>query len=319
MTRALHCIPSLREIVAALGGDLHHGGQSANVPAPGHSQADRSVPLLLDGDRLVIHGFGSADWRAVRAHLLRLGLIDARGRLSGAGAAAVQLPAGPTRPPPHVRIAVAQTIWANALPLADGDLCRRYFRHRGVRLLTTPADLRRHPAAPVSAFRPTGQTCPALIAAIRAPDGAICAVEIAYLDLDGRAARRLRLPRKMVGSAPTGVAVRLCPLDAELLVGEGVVTTLSAMARFERPGWALLTAGNLARWSPPPGVRRVLIAGDRGKAGEAAAASLRSRLRAMGTGAEIRYPPAPFGDWNEVEAVAREEKEGPGGAPARRG
>lgn len=238
MTRALHCILSLREIVVALGGDLHHGGQSANVPAPGHSQADRSVSLLLDGDRLVIHGFGSADWRAVRAHLLKLGLIDARGRLTGAGAAAVQLPAGPTRPPPHVRIAVAQTIWANALPLADGDLCRRYFRHRGVRLLTTPTDLRRHPAAPVSAFRPTGQACPALIAAIRAPDGAICAVEIAYLDLDGRAARRLRLARKMVGSAPTGVAMRLCPLDAELLVGEGVVTTLSAMARFERPGWA---------------------------------------------------------------------------------
>lgn len=80
MTRATHRILSLREIVVALGGDLHHGGQSANVPAPGHSQADRSVSLLLDGDRLVIHGFGSADWRAVRAHLLGLGLIDARGR-----------------------------------------------------------------------------------------------------------------------------------------------------------------------------------------------------------------------------------------------
>lgn len=47
MNRAIHRILSLREIVAALGGDLHHGGQSANVPAPGHSQADRSVSLLL--------------------------------------------------------------------------------------------------------------------------------------------------------------------------------------------------------------------------------------------------------------------------------
>jgi len=55
---------SLHPIVAALGGDLYQGGRRANVPAPGHSQADRSVSLLLEGDRLVIHGFGAADWQS---------------------------------------------------------------------------------------------------------------------------------------------------------------------------------------------------------------------------------------------------------------
>jgi len=316
MTRVM----SLHDVVAALGGDLRHGGLSASVPAPGHSAADRSVSLLLDGDRLVIHGFGSADWRAVRAHLRGLGLIDAGGRLTGATATAFGPgQVAPLRHPPHVRIAAAQALWAQSLPLEDGDLCFRYFRHRNVPLLRTPDDLRRHPAAPVSVFRETGMTCPALIAAIRTLDGAISAVEVAYLGPDGRATRRLRLPRKTVGSAPAGVAVRLSPPEAEMVVGEGVATTLSAMARFDRPGWALLSAGNLARWSPPAGVRRVLIAGDRGRAGEAGAAVLCTRLRAEGTAAEVRLPPAPFGDWNEAEAAGREEKEGRGGAPAWRG
>lgn len=316
MTRAT----GLHDIAAALGGDLHHGGRTASVPAPGHSRADRSVSLLLDQDRVVIHGFGSTGWREVRAHLVGLGLIDAAGRLTGAttgvfGRASVT----PIRPPPRGRMAVAQMVWGGALPLAEGDLCLRYFRHRGLRLRSMPEDLRRHRAAPVSVFRPDSPTCPAMIAAIRAPDDEMRAVEIAYLDPDGRAARRIRLPRKTVGSAPGGVAVRLSPLEAEMVVGEGVVTTLSAMARFDLPGWALLTAGNLARWSPPLGVRRVLIAGDRGRAGEEAAAALYTRLRSKGVAASIRLPPAAFGDWNEAEAAVREKEEGRSGAPARRG
>ena len=195
----------LHDIVAALGGDLHHGGRTASVPALGHSRADRSVSLLLDQDRVVIHGFGSTGWCEVRAHLVGLGLIDAAGRLTGAttgevGRASVM----PVRPPPRRRMAIAQRVWGEALPLAEGDLCLRYFRHRGLRLRSMPEDLRRHPAAPVSVFRPDSPTCPAMIAAIRAPDDEMRAVEIAYLDPDGRAARRIRLPRKTVGSAPGG-------------------------------------------------------------------------------------------------------------------
>ncbi|WP_257819413.1 hypothetical protein [Phenylobacterium sp. J367] len=38
---------SLKPIVQALGGDLYDRGLRANIPAPGHSAADRSVSLLL--------------------------------------------------------------------------------------------------------------------------------------------------------------------------------------------------------------------------------------------------------------------------------
>lgn len=315
MTR--HCTRSLCDIVSALGGDLHHGGGSAHVPAPGHSSGDRSVSLLLDGDRLVIHGFGAADWREVRAQLLGLGLIDAAGRLTGGAVRSGPGQAAPARPSPHVRIAAARALWSEAFPLVDGDLCHRHLGLRGVRLRSLPDELRRHPAAPVSVFQPSGRTSPAMIAAIRTSDGALSAVEIVYLGPDGRTARHLRLPRKMVGSAPAGVAVRLSSPDAEMVVGEGVATTLSAMARFDLPGWALLSAGNLGRWSPPAGVRRILIAGDRGRAGEAAAAELCGRLRAVGLAAEVRLPPSYCGDWNE--ATVLEEEEGRGGAPTGRG
>ena len=53
-----------------------------------------------------------------------------------------------------------------------------------------------------------------------------------------------------------------------MLVGEGVFTTLSATERFGLPGWALLSTRNLRAWSPPEGVRSILIAADRGKDGE---------------------------------------------------
>jgi putative DNA primase/helicase len=308
---------SLRDLVVALGGDLYHGGQSANVPAPGHSHADRSVSLLLDGDRVVIHGFGSADWRAVRAYLHGLGLINAAGCLTGGTAATSGGLAAPPRPSPRSRIAIAQALWTESLPLTEGDLCYRHFRLRGVRLRSPPDDLRRHPAAPVSVFRETGLTYPALMAAIRTPDGEISAVEIAYLDPNGQAALRFRLPRKMVGSAPAGVAVRLSSPTAEMVVGEGVATTLSAMARFDLPGWALMSAGNLSAWTPPGGVRRVLIAADRGEVGQDAAERLRRRLSAFGLSARIRLPNLPFGDWNEA-AADRASKGRSEGAEGRR-
>lgn len=58
---------SLSHIVKALGGELYDGGRRANIPAPGHSSADRSVSLLLEDDRVVVHTFGDGDWKAVLA------------------------------------------------------------------------------------------------------------------------------------------------------------------------------------------------------------------------------------------------------------
>jgi hypothetical protein len=96
--------------------------------------------------------------------------------------------------------------------------------------------------------------------------------------------------------------VRLDPAAEAMLVAEGVFTTLLATEWFGLPGWALLSTRSLRAWSPPDGVRSVLIAGDRGKDGEASAEVLRARLVEAGLAATVALPPAPYGDWNEWAA-----------------
>lgn len=302
---------SLRQIVAALGGDLYQNGQRANVPGPGHGKTDRSVSLLLSGGRVVIHTFGATEWRAVRDDLRRRGLVDSRGRVPGA----VGAPDAPGVDHPRRR-AVAGGLWRDGLrPVASGVVVRHLTR-RGVAWRADLENLLEHPSAPFSVYRPGGRTGRAMMAAIRSPSGDLTAVEITYLFPNGQVATGLRIPRKTVGQVPPGSAVRLRPAAARMLVAEGVVTTLSAMARFDLPGWALMSAGNLSRWSPPATVATVLVAGDRGKAGETAAARLARRLERSGLEAGLAFPPPPWGDWNEAaRGRCAGGKEGRGRAP----
>jgi putative DNA primase/helicase len=294
---------SLRTIVEILGGDLYDRGRRANIPAPGHSRADRSVSLLLENDRVVVHTFGDGDWRAVLDHLRAHGLIDARNApLSIVAARRREPPAAASIPE---RRDAALRLWEGGRPI-DGTPSQRYCRGRGVRRdLPGPEILRHNPQAPVSAYRRRGFVRPALLAAIRAADGGFSAVEITYLTPQGRRAHDLRLPRKTIGLAPGGCAIRLDAPGPEMLVGEGLFTTLSAGERFGLPAWALMSARNLRAWTPPEGVRAVLIAADRGEAGEAAAEQLRTRLAAAGVAVAVALPPAPWGDWNDWLMGAR--------------
>jgi putative DNA primase/helicase len=231
---------SLRTIVQTLGGDLYDRGRRANIPAPGHSAADRSVSLLLENNRIVVHTFGDGDWKGVLDHLRAHGLIDAANApvsLAFAVAARVhgEAPSGRER-----RVAAVR-IWEAGRPLGR-SLAARHCRVRGLEGdLPGPGALRYGPETPVSAYRDSGPTRPALLAGIQRPDGVITAVEITYLAPNGRRAHDLRLSRKTIGVAPGGCAVRLDPLAEDMLVGEGVFTTRSASARFGLPGWALMS------------------------------------------------------------------------------
>ena len=305
---------SLRTIVQTLGGDLYDQGRRANIPAPGHSAEDRSVSLLLEDDRVVVHTFGDGDWRAVLDFLRDQRLIDAANApLDGPGRPVGARPARPVVSRLERRDA-AMRLWEGGRAVV-GTLSARHCRLRGVeRPLPGPEVLRHNTEAAVSAYRRQGYTRPALLAAIHDVDGIFTAVEVTYLAANSARASDLRLPRKTVGPAPGGCAVQLDPAAPEMLVGEGVFTTLSATERFDLPGWALLSTRNLRVWSPPEGVRSVLIAADRGKDGEASAARLPARLSAGGVAASIALPPAPFGDWNEwsddVRRQARRQRRG---------
>lgn len=302
---------SLRQIVAILGGDLYQNGLRANVPAPGHAKADRSVSLLLDGGRVVIHTFGASDWRQVRDDLLRRGLVDPGGRLMGLADTPDRLVIDHAR-----RRAVASALWQDGIRPARTGVVARHLALRGVVLREDLDDLLEHPRAPVSVYRPGRRAGRAMMTGIRSSSGTLTAVELTYLATNGRVASGLRVPRKTVGEVPPGSAVRLRPAAERMLVAEGVLTTLSAMERFDLPGWALMSAGNLSRWQAPDQVSTVLIAGDRGEAGETAATRLAKRLERDGVEADLVFPPLPFGDWNEaVQGSRAEGKEGSRRAP----
>lgn len=306
---------TLRAIVAALGGDLYQGGYRANVPAPGHSAGDRSISLLLSDGRVVIHGFGGVDWQAMRDTLRRDGFIDDTGRLTGAGRSALE----PARPDHRLRRQTAIALWGGAFAIGPNSPAGRHLYRRAARGGAGVHDLRCHPAAPVSVYRSGGRTRPALVARISDVEDRLTAVELTYLDPNGAPASGLHLTRKTVGLVPRGAAVRLAPAAASMLVGEGVFTTLSAMDRFNLPGWALMAANNLAVWSPPVGVRRVLIAADRGVVGEQAAALLHHRLVASGVVARAVWPDPPFGDWNEAAMHTASKRRSEGGEGRRSG
>lgn len=296
---------TLHALVAALGGDLYAGGSRASIPAPGHSADDRSVSLMLANGRVIIHGFGSADWRTARDDLRTRGFIDDAGRLTGGGRARASSP----RPDLRLRVGTASRLWTGTTERPPHGPAGLYLRHRAVLAGADASNLRLHPTAPLSVYQTGGRVRPALIARISDADDRLTAVELTYLEANGLPAIDLRLVRKTVGHVPPGAAVRLSTAAEEMLVGEGVVTTLSAMDLFGRPGWALMAANNLAVWSPPACVRRVLIAADRGATGEAAAARLRRRLVGAGLEVEVCAPEPPFGDWNEVAVAAAAQRE----------
>lgn len=303
---------SLRAITAALGGDLYQNGCRANVPAPGHGPGDRSVSLVMSEGRVVVHSFGGADWREVLDDLRTKGLIDHEARPTGRGGGSA-----PSRPDGRLRLETARNLWACGIDTGAEGLVARHLRRRGVIWDPGLLDLREHPAAPLSVYGGGSRSRRAMMARVSDPDGATTAVELTYLNPGGGRAVDLKVSRKTVGQVPSGSAVRLSPITTAMLVGEGIVTTLSAMAWFGRPGWALLSAGNLARWRAPEGVEMVIIAGDRGAAGQAAAHALNDRLRGDGLVSTVALPRAPWGDWNEVlTALALERREkGRGGAP----
>ena len=301
---------SLHTIVRTLGGELYDRGRRANIPAPGHSRHDRSVSLLLQGDRVVVHTFGAGDWREVLDHLRALNLIDvAKAPLSVAAAEAPAVSAPATR---LARRDAALRLWEGGRAIA-GTASERYCRARGwVGPLPEPQVLRHNGETPVSAYRLGGYARPALLAAIHTADGALTAVEVTYLTAQGRRATDLRLARKTIGPAPGGCAVRLDEIAPHMLVGEGLFTTHSAAVWFGLPGWALGSTRNLRVWRAPAGVRSVLIAADRGKDGEASAERLRAGLLQDGVMAAVALPPGPYGDWNEWSVAVGRREEGMG-------
>jgi putative DNA primase/helicase len=101
-----------------------------------------------------------------------------------------------------------------------------------------------------------------------------------------------------------GGAVRLAPYrpGVELLIGEGIESTLSAMQLFGLPGWAALCAPGIEALDLPAEVRAVVIAADNdvNGVGQRAALSAQARWIAERRSVRILLPPTPGEDFNDI-------------------
>lgn len=194
------------------------------------------------------------------------------------------------------RIEQALTIWCETRPLR-GTLAEKYLRSRCIEVPGEALEvLRFHPRCPWEIG-----TRPAMVALIRdiitdEPIG----IHRTALSADGS-----KIAPKVLGLKGGG-AIKLSPLmgaGSELLIGEGIETTLSAsILGFGSPAWSVIDAGEMSRFPALPGISRLTIAVDHDVegAGEKAAAETKARWEVAGLRVRTAMPSTPGEDFNDV-------------------
>ncbi len=183
------------------------------------------------------------------------------------------------------RIGAARRLFAVAGPLA-GTLGEKYLKRRGIVLKDCHRSLRFLP----DAWFDRHTRRPALIAGVRDNTGTLTGVARYFLDAHGRLIERRALGRL------NGHAVRFDPpgcagTPENLLVGEGLESTLPFAV--PGPGFAFaatLSTAHMAAFIIPPNTHRLVIAADKGFAGEHAALRLLGRATAQNVATEIILP-----------------------------
>ena len=290
----------LKRIVDAMGGALSEGGRRALIRGPGHGPADRSVSLLETEDgRVLIHCFSPRDdWRAVRAELADLGLLDESEYEHASVSDPVVRVQGEQRD--EDRRARVLRFWEESVAVA-GTVGERYLRARAIEgELPGPDVLRFHPHMTSLEDR---ERRPALVAGLVNNDGVLEGIQVTLLTAHGAAKAALATPRRTIGRL-MGHYVRIDAPGDVLLVAEGLETALSARRALGAGAWAFLSAENLAQFEPPLVIDKLIIAADHDEAGLGAAARLKERAETSIT-CVIALPPDDHSDWNDwARAVA---------------
>ncbi len=200
-----------------------------------------------------------------------------------------------------------RAIWQAAGDLTGDDPVSRYLASRGLSgLWPLPAVLRHHPALPYWHDGEVIGTFPAMVARFHAADGRCVAIHQTYLTHDGQKAD---VPTVKKMSPASGLLVGGCiplaqPVGGALGIAEGIETALCAGAGSGLPVVAAYSAGCLAGFTWPKGLKRLVIFGDNDVSGtgQAAAARLAGRARDAGVSVSVTIPQTPGADWADVWA-----------------
>ena len=269
-------------------------GRDWRVPCPCQCGYEMSFCDGADG-RLLVHCYGGCDFPRVYAELVQYGLLDGEeGDPSS--------PPGDRFVPFHNdvdqrrrKIEQAREIYAGGV---SDERIAVYLRSRGIGL-TSPV-LRFHEQAP----HRLGARLPAMAAPILDINGEQIGVHLTYLrDGGGKADLPKEFQRECRGVIHGG-AIRLMEHDpgVELIIAEGIETSLSAAQLFDLPCWSAVYAGGLKTMELPPGVCRIIIAADNDVSGAGQRNALVAFDRWVGEGRHVRIkcPPNAGDDFNDV-------------------
>jgi phage/plasmid primase-like uncharacterized protein len=195
----------------------------------------------------------------------------------------------------------AERLLRRTVPLL-GTPGASYLEARSIGHLVACADLRFHPSCshPSGTFR-----LPALVAAVLDVDGKFIGVHRTYLRRDGASKAKVE-PQKASLGPVRGGAVRLATIEqvleaGELVIAEGIESAASAGLLLDLPAWAAISAGNLGSGVMlPAGIRKVVIASDRDKAGQDAARVAWYRYYREGRTVRVATPDEGRGDFNDI-------------------
>ena len=193
-------------------------------------------------------------------------------------------------------------LWAKTVSVTDGDPVSMYLRRRGL-AGPVPEHLRLHPRLTYWDGGDRG-TWPAMIAPLIRPDGVVLALLRTYLTADGSKAP-VPTVKKLTGAAGplAGACIPLHdPQHGVIGIAEGIETAQAAHLASSLPTVAAYCAANLAAYTWPPGVRRIVVFADADPAGAAAAQSLKARAMRAGLSVAVMTPSTPGADWCDVWA-----------------
>jgi putative DNA primase/helicase len=147
---------------------------------------------------------------------------------------------------------------------------------------------------------------PAMVAAITDIASDLIGTHATFLRGDGTGKAdfpRSELQRECRGVVRGG-AIRLAPHDPgrELIIAEGIETTLSAMQIFALSGWSAVYAGGLKTVELPATVHRIVITADNdiSGTGQRNAVAAARRWKAEGRAVRIVLPTVTGDDFNTV-------------------
>lgn len=247
-SRRLDC--DLESHAALLGGEVN--GDIILCPSPGSPADDRSCSVRIDARGLPY-------------------IYDCAGPLGAAYAhVRERLKLAPARPSAD-NSAFALRILSETVP-AEGTLIETYFRSRALTLPVPPC-LRFHPNLKHAG---TGSFWPAMVAKRTDVTGRVVAIHRTYLAREGSGKASVT-PQRMDLGGGSGGAIRLAPVADELMIGEGIETTLSAMQMCGLPGWAAGSALAIRQLSLPAEVKAVILLVDNDLAGKNASSAAAQR------------------------------------------